>query len=450
MITIMKNPFLRSVLTTACFCLFPLLYAQVDLTGPESVPVQPGNDISFDQYFIPKTLRIDYTMAGDYKGEIVYMEKMKQEPFWGGPLRGLIDPFDAGTYRYTVYDSATGVQIFTKGFCNLFQEWQGTPEAKKIRKSFQQCATMPFPKNTILFEIDKRNYEDGKFASIFQLYINPNDYFIYRDAPVSFPVVKIRESGDPAGKVDIAFIAEGYTSLETTKFLDDARRIGDYFLSESPYNEFADNFNLYAVEAPSPESGVDIPGTGAYVNTNVHSTFYTFDMDRYLTCSETWAVYDIAANVPYDAIFILVNSKRYGGGGFYNHMGEGTVDNALSNIVACHEFGHSFAGLADEYYTSEVTYSDFYNLKVEPWEPNITTNVNFDSKWKKMILPSTPVPTPRDPKFQDQVGMFEGGGYSAKGIYSPMMDCRMKSNEAPGFCPVCKNRIRKVIQFYCE
>jgi hypothetical protein len=195
---------------------------------------------------------------------------------------------------------------------------------------------------------------------------------------------------------------------------------------------------------------VDIPGRRIYVNTDLNSSFYTFDMDRYLTTSNTKLVYDIAANVPYDVIFILVNSKMYGGGGFYNHFGESTVDNYLSDIVCIHEFGHTFAGLADEYYTSEVTYTGFYNTEVEPWEPNITTNVDFASKWKNLVRKGTPIPTPREEKYANEVGMFEGGGYVAKGVYSPMMDCRMKSNEAAGFCPVCQQAIIRMIKFYSE
>jgi hypothetical protein len=423
---------------------------QTEAEAPVVMAVQPSGDFLFDDFFIARTLRVDYTMAGDRNGETVFLEKIRQEPFWGGSTRKLVDPFNSGSYRILATDSASGKLIFSRGFCNLYQEWQGTPEALKVKRSFQQTAVLPFPKRTILFEIDKRKYSDGKFESIFQLYINPNDYFIYRDNITGIPFQKIHDAGDPSKCLDVAFLAEGYTAGEMEKFLGDARRMTDTFLSTEPYNQFAGQMNFYAIESPSPESGVDIPGTGVYVNTNVHSSFYTFDMDRYLTCSQTWAVYDIAANVPYDAIFILVNSKRYGGGGFYNHMGESTVDNPLSGIVAIHEFGHSFAGLADEYYTSEVTYSDFYNLKVEPWEPNITTDVDFSSKWKEMVHSGTPLPTPREDQYRNAIGLFEGGGYVAKGIYSPVMDCRMKSNEAPAFCPVCQERIRKMIQSYCE
>ena len=234
------------------------------------------------------------------------------------------------------------------------------------------------------------------------------------------------------------------------KFRRDAKRMTDYFLSIEPYSKNADRFNFYAIESPSEETGVTIPGKGVYVNTNIHSSFYTFDMDRYLTTFDTKSVYDIAACVPYDAVFVLVNSDRYGGGGFFNHYCESTVDHKLSEIVAIHEFGHEFAGLADEYYTSEITYSDYYNLKYEPWEPNITTNINFGSKWKNLVPDGIPIPTPRSDKFKGVTGMFEGGGYLSRGIYSPVMDCRMKSNEAPGFCPVCSEAISKMIRFYCE
>ena len=309
---------------------------------------------------------------------------------------------------------------------------------------------MPFPRQTIRFQVERRDYADGKFRKLFELYINPNDYFIGRKKIHELPFVKFHDSGDPERKVDVAFIAEGYTKDEMDKFLKDARRIGDYFLSQEPYSTYQDRLNFYAIESPSEESGVNVPGRRIYVNTDLNSSFFTFDMDRYLTTSNTSKVYNIAASVPCDVVFILVNSMIYGGGGFFNHFGESTVDHFLSNIVSIHEFSHSFAGLADEYYTSEITYTDFYNTKVEPWEPNITTNVDFDSKWKKMITPGIPVPTPRDEKYKNDVGMFEGGGYETKGVYSPMMDCRMKSNEAEGFCPVCWEATIRMIEFYCE
>ena len=441
---------LRFFLVTAICLGISSLQAQVNNDTTAPAVLNRIVQVEFDDYFFPNTLRVDYYIAGDYKSESVYLNQVKQEHYWSGPRKHPIDPFNSGTYRIAVFDSASGTLLFTKGFSNLFQEWQGTPEARRVQRSFEQTAILPFPRQTIRFQVEKRKYADGKFEKLFQMYINPNDYFISRKKIREIPFVKFHDSGEPENKVDIAFIAEGYTKEQMEKFLKDANRIGDYFLSQEPYIDYKDRFNFYAIESSSEESGVDIPGRRIYVNTDVGSSFYTFDMDRYLTTSNTKQVYDIAATVPYDAIFILVNSKIYGGGGFYNHFGESTVDNYLSDIVSIHEFGHSFAGLADEYYTSEVTYSDFYNTKVEPWEPNITTNVDFATKWKNLVRKGTPIPTSREEKYQNDVGMFEGGGYVAKGVYSPMMDCRMKSNEAAGFCHVCQQAIIRMIKFYSE
>ncbi len=437
-------------MTIGVLCFPSPVHAQADLTAAIAAVPIAEEPLPYDVVFESKTLRIDYFLSGDAGSETVFFSQMKEEPRWGGPQKNLVDPFGFGTYRYSLYDSASRKMIFSRGFSTLFQEWKGTPEAKKMKRAFPMTAVMPFPKSTVRFVIEKRSYNTNQFEVLFERFINPVDYFINRESVHPYKFSKIKDSGDPSNHVDIAFLAEGYTATEMDKFRKDAKRMMDYFMSSEPYAGHASSFNFYAVESPSDESGITIPGKDVFVNTSVHSSFYTFDMDRYLTTFDTKAVYDIAANVPYDVIFVLVNSTRYGGGGFYNHYGEGTVDHQLSQIVALHEFGHEFAGLADEYYTSEVTYSDFYNLKFEPWEPNITTNVNFSSKWQKLVTPGTPLPTPRSEKFKNNTGMFEGGGYVAKGIFSPVMDCRMKTNEAPGFCPVCTDAISRMIRFYCE
>ena len=406
--------------------------------------------INFDDYFTSSTLRVDYFMAGYHDNTSVYLSQIRKEPYWGGNHKNLIDFMNLGSFRYIIMDSATGKIIYIRGFSNLFQEWQGTEEAKTLKRAFAQVAVVPFPLHTILFQIDIRSITTGKFEKLFETYINPRSIFINKEKNHQLPFVTLQETGDPENRVDLALVAEGYTAEEMPKFLKDAERIMDYFFTVKPYSDYKNKFNIYAIESPSDESGVTIPGRGVYLNTSGGSSFYTFNMDRYMTIQDSRAIYDIAANVPYDVIFVLVNSAKYGGGGFFNHYGESTVDNYLSEIVSIHEFGHTFAGLADEYYTSEVTYSDFYKLDVEPWEPNITTNVNFDQKWRRMIPKGTPVPTPRTEEYKGTIGMFEGGGYMGKGVYSPMMDCRMKSNEAKGFCPVCEEAIKKMILFDCE
>ncbi len=263
-------------------------------------------------------------------------------------------------------------------------------------------------------------------------------------------LIKVLDNGNPEKKVDIVILAEGYTDLEKQKFYDDSKRVSGYLFDEEPFKSEKDKFNITAVFTPSQESGTDVPGEKIYRNTHFNSSFYTFDLPRYLTITDMKDIYDAAAVVPYDQIYVLVNSERYGGGGFYNLITVCTSDNKLSKEVFVHEFGHGFAGLGDEYYTSTVAYEDFYNLDIEPWEPNLTTLKNFDLKWKNMVPDSIPIPTPRIAKYNKTVGVFEGGGYMTKGIYSPYMDCRMKSNEAKDFCPVCKESIEKIIQYYTE
>jgi hypothetical protein len=405
--------------------------------------------VAFNQYFTARVLRVDYLLAGDKNSEVAFLDQIKQEPYWGGSREKLIDIFNMGSYRYLLTDSASGKLLFSRGFSTLFQEWRGTPEATILKRAYSQSAIMPYPKKTVRFALEKRSFANGEFVQMMEIYINPADYMINREKPLPVTYLKFKDSGDPSKKVDIAFIAEGYTEAEMSKFLTDAQKIGDYFLTVSPFSENRNKFNFYALLSASNETGVDVPGRGKYSKTSVNSNFYTFGMDRYLTTSDTKSVYDIAANVPYDAVFILVNSDIYGGGGFFNHLAVVTVDNPFAKVVAVHEFGHSFAGLADEY-TGDVSYTDTYNLKVEPWEPNITTNVDFASKWKSMISTGTPLPTPRTEEYATSVGMFEGGGYVTEGIYSPYQDCRMKTNESTGFCPVCQRAIRRMIQFHCE
>jgi hypothetical protein len=291
---------------------------------------------------------------------------------------------------------------------------------------------------------------NGSFSKLYETTIDPNDYFIRKEKTVNASYSKIYYAGDPATNVDLAFIAEGYTTAEMGKFREDVKKMADDLFAEAPFSQFKDKFNIYAVEAISAESGTDIPGEKSYVNTALNASFYTFDLDRYLTTQDLKSVNDYAAVVPHDNIIVLINSNKYGGGGVYNYYSGTTVGHPLSPKVFVHEFGHGFAGLADEYYSSEVAYEEFYPLNVEPWEPNITTMVNFDAKWKKLIAKETPIPTPDEEKYGNVTGLFEGGGYSAKGIFRSEQDCRMKSNSPKGYCSVCRDAVKKMIEFYTK
>lgn len=403
----------------------------------------------FDKYFIDKVLRFDFMLAGDNQKTLVYPAGMNQEPNWAGSNTNLINKFNTGNFKYEVFDSTGKTLIYSRAFSSLFQEWQTTAEAKTTEKSFYEVATMPYPKNKVHFILSKRD-RDGSFSKLYETEIDPSSIYIRKENPVDVKVTKTYNAGDPHTSLDLAFIAEGYTAEEMGKFRDDVKKMADILFAEAPYNEYRNKINIWAVEAISQDSGTDVPGENIFVNTAVNSSFYTFGTDRYLTTQDIKSVNDFAAAAPHDNIIVLINSKRYGGGGVYNYYSGTTIDHPLSPKVFVHEFGHGFAGLADEYYSSSVSYDEFYPLNVEPWEPNITTLVNFDSKWKKQITKGTPNPTPADEKYSTVVGLFEGGGYSAKGIYRPELDCRMKSNNSKGYCSVCREAVKEMIEYYVK
>lgn len=409
------------------------------------IPFLLSAQVDFDTYFTDTSMRFDFLLAGNQREVTVFPAGTKEEPFWAGNPNNLIDTFDYGSYRFRVFDKKTGTLIFSKGFSTLFQEWQTTAEARNGNKTFYQSAIFPYPRKPIRLEIDARQ-RDGMFSTIFSTDIDPKNYFILNETRETFKMHWVEHHGAPSEKVDIVVLAEGYTKKEQQKFFADADRLFSALFAEEPFKTERESFNVNAVFTPSLESGTDVPGEHIYRNTRFNSSFYTFDIPRYLTTTDMKAIYDAAASVPYDYIYLLVNTDRYGGGGFYNLLTVCTADNERSPQVFIHEFGHGFAGLADEYYTSDVAYEDFYNLQVEPWEPNLTTLVDFDKKWKAMLDPSTPVPTPRKARYKNTVGVYEGGGYMSKGIYSPYMNCRMKSNESEGFCPVCQKAIGEMIR----
>ena len=404
---------------------------------------------NFDKYFTDKVLRFDFMLAGNSQKTLVFPVGMKEEPFWAGSKINLINPFNSGNFKYELFDTTGKTLIYSRAFSTLYQEWQTTPEAKAIERSYYEVATMPYPKEKVRFILSKREL-NGLFSKLYETVIDPSDYFIRKENPIKVATSKIYDGGDPHTAVDLAFIAEGYTADEMGKFRDDVKKMADYLFAEAPFSDYKNKINIWAVEAVSQDSGTDIPGENIYVNTALNSSFYTFNIDRYLTTQDIKAVNDYAAVVPHDNIIVLINSSRYGGGGVYNYYSGTTTGHLLSPKVFIHEFGHGFAGLADEYYSSAVAYDEFYPLDVEPWEPNITTRVNFESKWKKMIGNDIPLPTPPEEKFKNVTGLFEGGGYSAKGIYRSEMDCRMKSNGPKGYCTVCRNAVKEMIEFYLK
>ena len=422
-----------------------LVTAAIFFAGSQKVEAQ----IDFNKWFTNKALRIDYFLAGNSSTQNFFLDELKVEPYWSGSHTHTIDTLNLGAYMVEVRDKGTQKLLYTKGFCTLFQEWQTVEEAKTIPRAFEQVTRIPYPKREVVVTLKKRE-RSGIFTALFTLNIDPNSIYITQKQPNKHPVTKIQHNGNHNKKLDITFIAEGYTRDQMDKFRADVKKLSDYLFSQSPFSKHKNNINIWAIESPSEAEGPTNPGKDIWNKTAVGSSFFTFGIDRYLTTTKFKMVMNAAASAPCDIVYVLVNTNEYGGGGIYNHYNVATSDHALTNEVFIHELGHGLAGLADEYYTSDVAYQDFYDTSVEPWEPNITTRVNFKAKWANMVKESTPIPTPAEKRYSKTVGVYEGGGYMSKGIYRPYINCRMHGNDAEGFCPVCQKAISGVILTYLE
>lgn len=403
----------------------------------------------FDKYFHDKTLRMDYYHSGNSDEESYYFDELIEEPYWGGSKINLVDTFEYGHYYMKVFNKSNDSLLYSRGFSSLFGEWQTTDEAKITQRSLSEAVVFPYPKQIVDVVLYSRNW-NGIFEEKFRYEVDPDNYFIKEERRLEYPSFTVYSSGDPSTNVDIVILPDGYSQDEMGLFIDDCRKFADGLFNYAPYDDNKDKFNIRGILAPSDDSGNDVPADDIWKKTLLSTSFYTFDSERYCMTMDNKAVRDLAANAPYDQIYILVNNKKYGGGAIYNYYNVSVNSNEKASEIFIHELGHGFAGLADEYYTSSTSYNDFYNLETEPWEPNITTLVDFDSKWKSMVKRKTPIPTPDVERFKDKVGVFEGGGYVAKGVYRPVHDCLMKSFKGDKFCPVCSKAIQDMIDFYSE
>jgi len=405
-----------------------------------------AQNIRYSDFFTNQTLRIDYNRCGTSDSEEIFFEQMRKEGKWSGPRQNLIDPFKWGEYRVEVYDAKSDKLIYSRGYAGLYSEWQTTAEAKKIRKCFYETVLIPFPKKNVRLELYSRD-RTTKLNKVFEFTIDPQDYFIKTEKGPKYKSYMVHDSGDPSEKIDVVFLPDGFKVGEMNLFRKAAKEFSDALFETDPFDAHANDFNIWVVEAPSEESGTDIPGKRVWNETVLNTSFYTFDSERYLMTYDIKSVRDVAANAPYDLIIILVNTEKYGGGGVYNYYGTFSAFNPKSIGVWLHEFGHNFTWLADEYYNSDVSYSDYIDVDYEPIQPNVTTLVNFNIKWKKMIKQGTPIPTPRKSEYDGVLGAFEGGLYTGKGVYSPMQKCKMNWLDDP-FCPVCRQTILDMISYY--
>lgn len=406
------------------------------------------NAQNFQDYFIDKTLRIDYIFSGDAQNQKVYIDELSQLPTWAGKKHHLSEiPLD-GNGQIEVKDIKSGNVIFRNSFSTLFQEWLTTDEAKTTPKGFQNTYLLPYPKQPVEVNITFRDGK-GKYNSILKHIVKPDDILIHaRGTSLVTPHKYLLKNGSNEECIDIAILGEGYTEQELQTFYKDAEAAYESIFSYEPFKSLKNKFNVIAVASTSTDSGVSIPGKKEWKNTAFGSHFNTFYSDRYLTTNQVKSVHNCLAGIPYEHIIILANTEQYGGGGIYNAFTLTTAHHKSFSPVVVHEFGHSFGGLGDEYYYEGDTFSDTYPFDVEPWEANITTMADFDSKWKDMLSSGTPCPTPEAKYQQYPVGAYEGAGYSAKGIYRPAVDCRMKTNTATTFCPVCQRALKRMIEFY--
>lgn len=393
---------------------------------------------NFNDYFVDKTLRIDYIFSGNVKQQSISVDELSVIPRWYGKHKRLSELPVEGNGQITVRDHHSGKIIYRNSFSTLFQEWLSYDEAKTNTRSFENVFLVPMPKDTVDITLDLRNNRRQIMTSLTHQVI-PADILIRHIGEKNItPYITLQHAADTTHCIHIAYIAEGYTSAEMNTFIKDARFAMASLFSYQPFKKFRDRFNIVAVEAPSQESGTSEPSKGIWKNTALHSHFDTFYSDRYLTTLHLKDLHNWLAGIPYEHIIILVNTDKYGGGGILNSYNLAMTHHKAFRPVVVHEFGHSFAGLADEY-AYDFEQIPMYPHDIEPWEKNITTKVNFTGKWGNLIG-----------KKDKKIGFYEGAGYSLKGVYRAYPDCRMRTNEYPEFCPACQQAITEIINFYTK
>ncbi|HTH02415.1 MAG TPA: M64 family metallopeptidase [Vicinamibacterales bacterium] len=450
----------------------------------------------FDASFTGATMRVDYFhTGGPTSGETIALDRVVDDGDWPGSRTQLVDATNLGKYRFEVRNKRTQDLMYSRGFASIYGEWETTAEQKTLHRTFHESLRFPWPREPIVVTLSKRQ-ADNSFASIWTTGIDPGSRLVVA-APIrqhSGRVWPVFINGPAATKVDLLVIGEGYTAREMAKFHADVKRLLPALFEQEPFKGRRADFNVRALDLPSAESGIHRPNAGVFRRTPLSTEYNVFDSERYVLTLDNRALRDAASAAPYEFIEILVNDKTYGGGGIFNDQATASVDSAFSPYVFVHEFGHHFAALADEYYTSDVAYETGAAVKPEPWEPNITAlHDPAQLKWRDLVTAGTPLPTPwnkdefekhtagiqqrrreirarnapeseMDALFREQeawdtkflssmtssgrVGAFEGAGYEARGLYRPEADCIMFTRDPVGFCRVCRRAIERIIDFY--
>lgn len=442
-----------------------------------------------------QTMRVDYYHTGNARHESFSLDRIVIEPLpWPGNLDRRLDTTNSGKYLFEVIDKASGTPLYSRGFNSIYGEWETTAEAQTINRTYSESLRFPAlatPARVVLRKRDAAN----RFRDLWTFEVDPADKFIVRGQAraEAGPLIKLHERGDPATKLDVLILGDGYTAAQRGKFRRDAQRLLKVLFAESPFKERENDINVWGLVPASPESGISRPSQGIHRRTPLGTTYDAFDSERYILTFENRAFREIAANAPYEFVEILTNTQTYGGGGIFGLYSTVAADNAWAAYIFVHEFGHHLAGLADEYYTSQVAYLPA-STRMEPWEPNATALLDpANLKWKDLVSPGTPIPTPwpkeeleayqadyqkrrqairaadrpeaemdalaREAKerstailartpYAGSVGAFEGANYEAKGYYRPQVDCVMFSRNVSWFCAVCRRAIEAILDLY--
>jgi hypothetical protein len=451
-------------------------------------------DVQFRSFFSDKTMRIDYFHAGTATEEHFSIDRIVSDGIWSGSKTLLCDNLKLGLYLFKIVDRESKLLLYSKGFASIFGEWQTTPEAIEKWGVFHESLRFPWPAKPVTVILEKRDSMNN-FRTIWTTEIDPLSRQVNpADLIHSNKVDIISENGPADEKVDIVILGDGYSKTEMGKFQKDAARLSEYLMNSEPFNSHQKDFNIRAIETPGESSGVNKPHHGVFKRTPLTVHYSSFDSERYALSYDNRTIRDIASQVPYDIMVIMVNERTYGGGGIYNLYTTVAADNKFSEYIMIHEMGHHMAALADEYYTSAVSY-EVPEVKVEPWETNITALFDKSNlKWKDLLEEGTPLPTPwskeefdkfgysiqkerdslrtahvpenimedlftrqmetenrlfSDEQYWEKVGAFEGGGYLAKGLYRPEIDCIMYTRHLR-FCKVCSRSIENVISQYVK
>lgn len=388
--------------------------------------------ISFAAAGFDRTLRVDYIFTGNASQAAVSLSRMSSTQGWYGRSVNMDTVPVRGNGQIRMTDATTGKTLYLNSFSTLFQEWQATPEAKLVTRSFENTFLLPMPDQKAVVTVTLFDFR-GSVVSQFSHPVDPEDILIEKRAPSTVGHEYIHKGGDPRSCIDVVVIAEGYTAAEMDRFRADADEAVKAIFSHKPFADMRGRMNFLAVMPVSEHSGVSVPRKGLWCSTPLSSHFDTFYVERYLTTSHIFAMHNLLDGLPYEHIIILANTDTYGGGGIYNSYTLTTAHHPMFKPVVVHEFGHSFGALADEYaYAGDE--DPYYFPDVEPWEQNITTKSDFASKWQDMMSTSVP-----------GVGLFEGAGYQPKNVWRPAADCRMRTNQSPDFCPVCQRAIQRII-----